>query len=118
MTRKRVCPYEYTDSFELFQKPQLPPKDTLYSLLTEEDISEIDCTHGQRVLKHFDMPDLGDYHNYLLTDVLLLADMFENFRDMCLQHYGLDPAHNYTSPGLSCQSALKMMDVKLVGPSH
>ena len=49
----------------------------------------------------FNMTDLGDYHNfYLLTKVLLLADVFKNFRDVCLPHYGLDPAHNYTSPGL------------------
>ena len=66
------------------------------------------------MLNHFNMTDLGDYHSfYLLTNVLLLADVFKNFRDVCLQHYGLDPAHNYTSPGLSWQAALKMMDVKL-----
>ena len=102
------------DSFELFQEPQLPPKGAIYSSLTEEDTSEIDYTHAQRVFKHFDMKDLGDYHNfYLLTDVLSLADVFENFRDVCLQHYGLDPAHNYTSPGLSWEAALKMTDLKL-----
>ena len=60
------------------------------------------------------MRDLGDYHNfYLLTDALLLADAFENFRGVCLQHYGLDPAYNYTFPGLSWQAALKMTDVEL-----
>ena len=102
------------DSFEQCQEPQLPPKDAFYSSLTEEDISEIDYTHAQRVFNHFDMTDLGDYRNfYLLTDVLLLADVFENFRDVCLQHYGLYPAHNYTSPSLSWQAALKMTDVEL-----
>ena len=60
------------------------------------------------------MTDLGDYPNfYLLTDVILLADVSENFRDVCLQHYGLYPAHNYTSLGLSWQAALRMTDVKL-----
>ena len=59
------------------------------------------------------MIDLGDYHNfYLLTDVLLLADVFDNFRDMCLQYYGLDPADNYNSPGLPWQAAVKMTDVE------
>ena len=102
------------DSFEQCQEQQLPSKDTFYSSLTEKDISEIDYTHAQRVLNHFDMTDLGDYHNfYLLTDVLLLADVFKNFRDVCLQHYGLYPAHNYTSPGLPWQTALKMTDVEL-----
>ena len=102
------------NSFERFQEPQLPPKDTFYSSLTEEDISEIDYTHAQRVFNHFNITDLGDYHNfYLLTNVLLLADVFKNFRDVCLQHYGFDPAHNYTSLGLSWQAALKMTDVEL-----
>ena len=60
------------------------------------------------------MTGLRDYHNfYLLTNVLLLADVFENFRNVCLQTYGLDPTHNYTSPGLSCQAALKMTDMEL-----
>ena len=102
------------DSFERFQERQLPPKDVFYSSLTEKDISEIDYTKAQRVFNHFDMTDLGDHHNfYLLTNVLLLSDVFENFRDVCLQHYGLDPAHNYFSPGLSWQAAFKMRDVKL-----
>ena len=103
MTRKGVHPYEYMDSFERFQQPQLPLKGALYSSLAEVDISEADYTHAQRVFNHFDMTDLEDYHNfYILIDVLLLVDVFENFRDVCLQHYGLDPAHNYTSPCLSC----------------
>ena len=60
------------------------------------------------------MTDLGDYHNfYLLTKAHLLADVFENFREVCLQHYGLNPAHNYTSPGLFRQAALKKMYVEL-----
>ena len=85
-----------------------------YSSLTKEEISEINYTHGQRVFKHFNMTDLGDYHSFcLLTDVHLLADMFEIFREVCLQYYGLDPAHNYTSPGLSWKAALKMMDMEL-----
>ena len=74
----------------------------------------IDLCHAHRVFNHFDMTDLRDYHNfYLLTDVLLLADVFESFRDVCLQHYDLDPAHNYTPSVLSWQAALKMTDVEL-----
>ena len=112
MRQKGVYSYEYMDSFERFQEPQLPPKDTFYSPLTEEDISEIDYTPAQRVFNHFDMTGLGDYHN-LLIDVLFLANVFENFRNLCLQNYDLDPAHNYTSTGLSRQVALKMTDVEL-----
>ena len=60
------------------------------------------------------MTDLKDYHNfYLLTNVLSLADVFENFMDVCLQHYGLDHTNNYTSPGFFWQAALKMTDVEL-----
>ena len=114
MTRKGVYRYEYMDPFERFQELKLPPKDAFSSSLTEEDISAIDYTHAQRVFNHFNMTNLEDYHNfYLLTDVLLLADLFENLRDVCLQHYGLDPAHNYTFPGLSWQAALKMADLEL-----
>ena len=100
--------------FERFQELQLPPKDAFYSSLTEEDISEIDYTHAKRLFNYLDMTDFGDYHNfYLLTNVFLLADVFENFRNVCLQHYGLDPAHDSTSPGLSWQAAFKMTDVEL-----
>ena len=114
MTQNGVYPYEYMDSFERFQEPHFPPKDAFYSSLTEEEISEIDYTHAQRLFIHFNMTDFRDYHNFFLsTVVLLLADVFENFRDVCLQHYGLCPAHNYTFPGLSWQAALKMMDVEL-----
>ena len=94
MTRKGVYPYECMDFFELFQEPQLLP----CTSLTEEYISGTDYTHSQRVFNHFNMTGLRDYHNfYLLTNMLLLADVFENFRNACLQYYGLDLAHNYTS---------------------
>ena len=112
ISRKEVYPYEYMDYFEQFHESQLPPKDTSYCSLREEDISETDYPHVQRVLNHFYMADLGVYHNfYLLTSVLVI--LFVNFRDTCLQHYGLDPAHNYTSLGLSWQVALKATDMEL-----
>ena len=57
---------------------------------------------------------MGEYHNlYLLSDVLLLMDIFENFRKTCLQYYKLDPCHYFTSPGLSWDAMLKMTDIKL-----
>ena len=101
------------DSFERLQKPQLPPKDASYSSLTKGDISEIDYSHAQRVLNHFEMIDLGDYHNFsLLTNMILLAEVFENFKEVCLQHYGLDPAHNYASLVWSGILLLKMRGVE------
>ena len=102
------------DSFEQFQEPQLPPKDVFYTSLTEVDISVIDYIHTKMVFNHFYMTDLRDYHNfYLLTDLLSLANVFESFRDVCFQHYDLDPVHNYNSPGLSWQTVFKMTVVEL-----
>jgi hypothetical protein len=58
--------------------------------------------------------NFGQYHDlYILTDVLSLADVFENFREICINYYGLDAAHFYMSPGLAWQAALKMTDVRL-----
>ena len=60
------------------------------------------------------MNTLREYHDlYLKTDVLLLADVFEQFRTTCLHHYALDPAWYYTSPGLAWDAALKMTHVEL-----
>ena len=80
------------DSFQKFGDQQLPPKEEFYSILTDEGISD----------DIFGVNTVGDYHDlYLNSDILLLADIFENFRKTCLQHYKLDPAHYFTSPGLS-----------------
>ena len=91
-----------------------PEKEAFYSSLTLTGISEADYSHAQNVWKTFSMETMGDYHDlYLKTDVLLLADCFENFRETCIQNYDLDPAHYYTTPGLSWESALKMIKVQL-----
>ena len=77
-------------------------------------ISEEDYQHAQRVWKEFGIRDLGDYQDlYLRTDVVLLANVFEAFRDTCLRHYTLDPAHFYTSPGLAWSACLKRTGIKL-----
>ena len=77
-------------------------------------ISEEDYQHAQRVWKEFGVHNLGDYHDlYLRTDVALLANMYEAFRDTCLKHYKLDPAHFYTSPGLAWKACLKHTGIKL-----
>ena len=114
LLRKGVYPYEYMDSWKRFQETQLPEQFRFFSWLTDEGISNEDYEHAQAVWNTFDCQNLGDYHDlYLLTDTLLLADVFENFRSMCLNQYKLDPAHYYTSPGLSWDALLKKSKVRL-----
>ena len=102
------------DSLERFEETTLPPKEAFYSRLSGEDISDEDYAHTQKVWRVFEMDTLKDYHNlYNKTDVLLLADVFESFRDICLENYKLDPAHYYTAPGLAWDACLKMTGVNL-----
>ena len=114
MTRKGVYPYDYMDSFEKFNKTELPTKEEFYSILNNEHITDEDYSHAQNVWTTFKLQTMGEYHNlYLKSDILLLADVFENFRKTCLQYYKLDPCHYFTSPGLSWDSLLKMTNIKL-----
>ena len=112
--RKGVYPYEYVNTLERLKETKLPPKEAFYSKLNNEDISDEDYAHAQKVWRMFKMERFQDYHNlYNKTDVLLLADVFESFRNICIKNYKLDPAHYYTAPGLAWDACLKMTDVKL-----
>ena len=114
LTRKQVYPYEYIDGFEKFLETDLPNPSAFKSTLKGEDISEEDYAHARKVWEEFEIETLGMYHDlYLLTDVLLLADVFEAFCKMCYDNYGLDPTYSYTGPGFAWQAALKMTKVKL-----
>ena len=114
LARKGVYPYEYMDSLEKLKETALPPKEAFYSRLNDGGISDEDYAHAQNVWKTFKMKYFKDYHElYNKVDVLLLADVFENFRDICLTNYELDPAHYYTAPGLAWDAALKVTDVSL-----
>ena len=100
LTRKGVYPYEYVNSWDRFEETQLPPISAFYSNLNMSSISEEDYQHAQRVWKEFGIHNLGDYHDLCLrTDVVLLANVFEAYRDTCLKHYKLDPAHFYNLQG-------------------
>ena len=102
LLRKQIYPYEYLDSECKFTEEQPPPIEAFYSSLSGEDISVEDYAHAQCVWKDFNIQSIGQYHDiYVLTDVLSLADEIENFREICLNYYGLDAAHLYTSPGLA-----------------
>ena len=114
LMRKGVYPYEYASSCERFDDKQLPPKEAFYSKLTDECISDDDYKHAHAVWDEFGMKTFKDYHDlYNKSDVLLLADVFENFRDVCMKNYQLDPAWYYTAPGLAWDSCLKKTGVEL-----
>ena len=99
-----VHPYEYIDSLDKFN-----PIDKFYSKLTDENY-----THAQQVWNEFNCKTLGDYHDlYLKTDVVLLADVFQTFRQICMKTYKLDPLHYYTAPGLSWDALLKYTKIDL-----
>ena len=114
MLRKGVYPYEYMDNWGRFNETSLPSKESFYSNLNKEDIDDIDNRHGNNVFNKFKLNNLGDYHDlYVQSDTLLLADVFENFRDMCLKEYELDPAHFLSLPGLAWQACLKKTNIEL-----
>ena len=114
LKRKGVYPYEYMNTEERFNETKLPPKEAFYSRLSGEGIMDEDYKHALKVWDVFKMKTLKDYHElYNKTDVLLLADVFENFRNNSLKNYKLDPAHYFTAPGLSWDACLKMTGVNL-----
>ena len=114
LSRKGVYPYDYMNGVKRFDEKCLPSKEKIYSKLNDCGISDDDYEHTQKVWKEFGIKNMGEYHDlYLKTDVLLLADVFEEFRNVCLSNYKLDPAWYYTSPGLSWDALLKHSGVKL-----
>ena len=82
----------YMDSFNRFSEKTLPVKDDFYSILHDEPISDMQYVHAIKVWNTFKLKNMGDYHDlYLKSDILLLADIFKNFRKTCMQCYKLDP---------------------------
>ena len=107
LLRKGVYPYEYMDGWDKFNETSIPSKESFYSNLTMENISETDYRHANNIFKTFKLNKLGDYHDlYVQSDTLLLADVFENFRKACVKIYELDPAHFISLPGLAWQAFL------------
>ena len=102
LLRKGVYPYEYMDSWERFDETSLPDEKAFYSKINYEGIADKEYAHAQKVWEVFGIKNLGEYHDlYVLSDTLLLADVFENFRDKCIEIYDLDPAHFLSAPGLA-----------------
>ena len=114
MKKKGVYPYDYMNSFEKFEDIRLPKKEDFFSAMNNEHITDEEYQHAQNVWGEFGLLSMGEYHDlYLKSDILLLTDVFENFRKACQQYYELDPAHYFTTPGLSWDAMLKMTKTKL-----
>ena len=114
LKQKGFYPYEYMDNIEKLKDPKPPPQKAFYSKLTGEGISNINYYHVLKVWRTFKMKNFKTYHEiYNKTDVLLLADVFEKFRDICLKNYGLDPVYYFTAPGLAWDAMLKMTGINL-----
>lgn len=114
VTKKGVYPYEYTDSWEKLLTNVLPPKESFYNSMTDSHISDEDYNHATKVWQTFNCKSLGEYSDiYLRTDVLLLTDIYENFRNLCLENYELDPSHYLTLPSFTFDAMLKVTSVEL-----
>ena len=114
LLRKCVYPYEDMDNWEKFDETTPSPKETFYSEVKLEDISDADYAHAQKVWELFGIKNRAEYHDlHAQSDTLLLADVFENVRNICLEIYELDPVYLLSAPGLPCQACLKKIGVKL-----
>ena len=117
LTRKLPYPYRYMDSFDKFKETQLPPQEAFFSDLTKKHISNADYNFVQNLWTTFQLKNLGELHDlYVEADTLLLADVFENYRKVIHNNYGLDPVHFYTAPALSWSAGLKFTEAKLEIP--
>ena len=114
LLRKGVYLYEDMDNWEKFDETTAPPKEAFYSQLKLEDISDADYAYAQKVWEVFGIKNPGEYYDlYAQSDTLFLADVFENFWNMCLEIYELDPAYFLSAPGFAWQAYLKKTGVKL-----
>ena len=119
LTEKGVYPYDYMNAFDKFNDEQLPSKEQFYSRLSEEDITNDDCNKAKQIRKHFNIKNMGVYHDlYLQTGVLLLTDVLEQkFGDMCSNYYGLDPVFDYTLANFAFDAMLKLRPSILLYPT-
>ena len=104
--------------WDKFKETKLPLREAFYSKLNMSGVGNEDYEHVNRVWKEFGLKNLREYHDlHLKTDVILLVNVFEAFRKVCLKNYGLDPAHFYTAPGLACLKTTRMRLELLLDPN-
>ena len=114
LIRKGIYPYEYMDSWDKFEETSLPSIKHFYSNLNMSGVSDTDYEHTCSFWQEFEIRNMGEYHDlYLRTDVILHANIFESFRRVCLENYGLNPLHFYTAPGLAWKACLKKTSIRL-----
>ena len=114
LLKKGGYPYKYMDSWKRFNETTLSNKKVFYSKLYLEDIADEDYIHTQKVFEEHKLKNLHEIHDlYVQRDTLLLVDVFENFRNKCIEIYELDPVHFLSAPGLAWQARLKKTGVKL-----
>ncbi|XP_064458849.1 uncharacterized protein LOC135369113 [Ornithodoros turicata] len=114
VVRKGVFCYSHITDFDVYDEPCLPPREKFFNTLNGVEVSEEDYNHAQNVFEKFQMTSLGEYSDlYLLTDTLLLADVFQNFRKWTLDVHKIEPLHFVSLPGLSMSCALKMSEIQL-----
>ena len=102
------------NNWERFNETLLSSKESFYSNLNMSNIDDIDYRHGNNVFKRFKLKNLGEYHDlYVQSHTLLLADVFENYRNTCLKVYELDPANFLSLPELVWQACLEKTIIKL-----
>ena len=114
LIRKGIYPYEYMSSWDKFNEGRLPSKDKFYSKLNMAGVSDKEYEHACKVWREFGVKNMGEYHDlYLRTDVILLANVFESFREVYMKNYGLDPAHFYTALWLAWKACLEKTGIRL-----
>ena len=110
MLRKGVCPYEHMDDWKKFNEILFSEKRCFYSHLNMEDITNEDYKHSKRLCKDFEIKNSGENHDFCVqSNILLLADMFDNFGNMCFKIYERDPALFLTATELTWQAVLKRL---------
>ena len=122
LIKKRIYPYEYMTDWDKFRETKLPPREAFYSKLNMTGVGNEDYEHANRVWKEFGLKDLGEYHDlYLKTDVILLANVFEAFRKVCLKNLWIGSSPLLYSSQISLESLLKENEDKtraIIGPRH
>ena len=114
LLQEGIYPYKHMDDRETFNETSLPEKDDFYSPLNIKHITDADYAHAKTVCKDLETKMLWEYHDfYGQSSTLLLADVFENFRNTFLKIYELDPAKFISAPGIAWQAALRKTKVKL-----